>query len=80
MNQKGSSIVACLYEIIIRLNDAAAVSKAALACAEAGSEREALQIILDLDTFLHEATTLHGAVRLIGRITRADERRRTPDD
>ncbi|MFD1302112.1 hypothetical protein [Methylobacterium marchantiae] len=62
------------------MNDAAAVSKAALACADAGSEREALQIIMDLDTFLHEATTLHGAVCLIGRITRADERRKTPDD
>ncbi|MCC0808795.1 hypothetical protein FPV16_21740 [Methylobacterium sp. W2] len=62
------------------MSDAVAVSKAALACAEAGSEREALQIIIDLDTFLHVATTLHGAVCLIGRITRADERRRTPDD
>lgn len=80
MSQTRLSITACLHEVSIRLSDAAAISKAAVACAEAGSEHQALQIIMDLDTLLHEATTLHGAVCLIGRITRAEERRTTPDD
>lgn len=62
------SIVTCLHEISTRLTAAAAVSKAAVTCAEAGSEREALRIALDLDTLLHEATTLHGALCLVGRM------------
>ena len=79
MSSEGLSIIACLHQISTRMSDAAAVSKAAVVCAEAGSEREAVQIIMDLDTLLHEATTLHGAVCLIGRIARAEERRKMPD-
>jgi len=48
----------------------AALAKAALVCARAGSEREAVRIVLDLDAPLSEAPTLHGAICLIGRITR----------
>lgn len=80
MSLTGLSITACLHEVSTRLIDAAAVSKAAVACAEAGSEREALQIIMDLDTILHEATTLHGAVCLIGRISRDEGRQRQGAD
>ncbi|MDP4026657.1 hypothetical protein Q8W71_29040 [Methylobacterium sp. NEAU 140] len=65
------SITACLAEISARLTDAAAVAKAALTCAEAGSEREAVRIAMDLDALLHEAETLHGAVCLLGRLPRA---------
>ena len=69
MNTTDLSITTCLAEISIRLTDAAAVAKAALTCAIAGSEREALRIAMDLDRLLNEAQTLHGAVCLIGRMT-----------
>lgn len=63
------SITTGLIEISTRMNDAAAVAKAAVTCATAGSEREALRIAMDLDRLLHEVQTLHGAVCLIGRMT-----------
>lgn len=62
------SVMTCLQAIGTRLGEAAAVSKAAATCAEAGSEREALRIALDLDVLLHEAITLHGALCLVGRM------------
>ena len=52
----------------IKLSDAAAIAKAAVACATEGSEREALRIVIDLDRLLHDVQTLHGAVCLIGRM------------
>lgn len=72
MNTMGLSVTACLAEISGRLTDAAAVAKAALTCAEAGSEREAVRIAMDLDTLLHEAETLHAAVCLLSRLRRVD--------
>lgn len=68
MNTPTLSPIACLHAISARLNDASAIAKAAVSCAEAGSEREAIRIILDLDALLHEAGTLHGAICLIGRL------------
>lgn len=70
MIEAGLSIRACLEEISARLTDAAAIAKAAVVCAESGSEREALRIAMDLDELLSEAGTLHGAVCLMGRMTR----------
>ena len=70
MSGSGLSIRACLGEISERLTDAAAIAKAAVTCAESGSEREALRIAMDLDELLNEASTLHGAVCLIGRMSR----------
>lgn len=64
-------ITAGLREISSRLTDAAAIAKAAVVCAESGSEREALRIAMDLDELLSEAATLHGAVCLLGRMNRA---------
>ena len=72
MSEAGLSIRACLGEISARLTDAAAIAKAAVTCAESGSEREALRIAMDLDELLSEAATLHGAVCLIGRMSRAE--------
>ena len=60
------SIAICLDEISARMTDAAAVAKAARTCAEAGSEREALRIAMDLDEMLAEVATLHDAMRFIG--------------
>lgn len=73
MNASGLSITACLAEISCRLTDAAAIARAALSCAEAGLEREAVRIATKLDTLMHEAETLHGAVCLIGRLQRDAE-------
>ena len=66
------SIRACLDAISDRLTDAAAIARAAVACAEAGSEREGLRIAMSLDALLHEAVTLHGAAALIGRVQRKE--------
>lgn len=65
------TITSGLQEISRRLSEAAAVAKGAVACAEGGSERQALRIAMDLDETIHEVAHLHGAVRLIGRM--ADE-------
>ena len=70
MSEAGLSITTCLGEISARLTDAAAIAKAAVVCAQSGSEREALRIAMDLDELLSEAGTLHGAVCLIGRMQR----------
>lgn len=70
MSMDGLSVTRCLGEISSRLTDAAAIARAALACAEAGSEREALRIAMELDEHLFEAKTLHGAVIMIGRLQR----------
>lgn len=64
------SITRGLREISRQLGDAAAIAKAAVVCAESGSEREALRIAMDLDELIGEVATLHGAVRLIGRMDR----------
>ncbi len=66
----GLSITVGLREISTRLVDSAAIAKAAVVCAESGSEREALRIAMDLDELISEAGTLHGAIRLIGRMDR----------
>lgn len=62
MSGTGLSVRACLDEISERLTDAAAIAKAAVTCAESGSEREALRIAMDLDELLSDAATLHGAI------------------
>lgn len=64
------SVTVCLTEISTRLRDAAAIARAAVVCAESGSQREALRIAMDLDDLLHEVTTLHGAMVLFGRMQR----------
>lgn len=70
MSGSGLSITGCLKEISTRLTDAAAIAKAAVVCAESGSEGEALRIAMDLDELINEASTLHGAVCLVGRMDR----------
>ena len=70
MSRTGLSIAGRLGAISGRLTDAAAIAKAAVTCAEAGSEREAVQIAMDLDTLIGEAATLHGAMCLLSRMAR----------
>ena len=71
MAAAGLSVTECLRAISDRMGEGAALAKAALVCAESGSEREAVRIAFDLDKLLHEAATLHGAMALIGRMERA---------
>lgn len=76
------SPAACLHAISARLTEASALVAAALACAQAGSERQALRLVLDLDIPLREAATLHGALCLLGRLqanTAATEGQRLGD-
>ena len=81
MSGAGFSITGCLTEISTRLVDAAAIAKAAVTCAESGSEREAVRISMDLDELVHEVTTLHGAMCLMSRMERRRrEGPREPDD
>lgn len=68
---EGLSTTAFLREISTRLTHAAAVARAALGCAEGGSEREALRIALDIDETVFEIKLLHGAMVLAGRIDRS---------
>jgi hypothetical protein len=61
-------------EISTRLSDAAAIAKAAVTCAESGSEPEAVRIAMDLDELVHQVATLHGAMCLLNRMARDAER------
>ena len=74
MSAAGLSITGCLTEISTRLTEAAATAKGAVACAESGSEREAVRIAMDLDELLHQVSTLHGAMCLLSRMGRETER------
>lgn len=61
------SITAFLEEISTRLDVVAARARAALSCAESGSEGEALRIAMDIDEVIYEVKMLHGAMRLAAR-------------
>ena len=74
MSGAGLSIGECLSEISTRLTNAAAIAKAAVTCAESGSEREAVRIAMDLDELVHEVATLHGAMCLMSRMARDGDR------
>ena len=64
----GPAIKACLQEIQIRLDDAASISKAASACAQAGNAAKGVEIALDIEQFLHDVTGLLGAASIISRL------------
>lgn len=62
------TVRACLAEARIRLDKAAGIARAADACAGAGFSDKAVEITLDIEQPLYEATTLLNAVSLINRI------------
>ena len=66
------SITGCLKEISGRLTDAAAVAKAAVTCAESGSEHQAVRIVLDVEEMIHEASTLLNGITLLNRMRRTN--------
>ena len=57
-----------LKDIRGRLDEAATVAKAAEACADAGNVGKAVEIALDAEQSLYEATTLLNAASLIKRL------------
>ncbi len=67
------SVLALLRAMSTRLDDAAAITRAAVTCAESGAEQQAVRISLKMDALLYEAETLHRAVTLVARS--GDDRR-----
>jgi hypothetical protein len=59
-----------LAEISVRLNQAADIARAASACAAAGSVEKAVEVTMDIDHILYEATALLNAASLINRIAK----------
>ena len=57
-----------LSEMRQRLDQAAAIAKAAEACAEAGNIEKAVEIVLDVEQLVYEVTTLLNAASLMNRI------------
>ena len=62
-----ATIKANLTEIRNRLDKAAGIGRAADACAGAGFHEKGLEVALDIEQFLYEATTLLNAASLINR-------------
>ena len=77
--ESGISITGCLKEVSGRLTDAAAVAKAAVTCAESGSEQQAVRIVLEVEEMLHEASTLLNGVALLKRMRRTNAREPEPE-
>ena len=65
-----ATIKAYLTEIRNRLDKAAGIGRAADACAGAGFHEKGLEVALDTEQLLYEATTLLNAASLINRIAR----------
>jgi hypothetical protein len=65
-----TTIKTYLNEIRSRLDRAAGISRAADACASAGLHEKGLEVALDMEQLLYEATTLLNAASLINRIAR----------
>jgi hypothetical protein len=65
-----TTIKTYLTEIRNRLDKAAGIGRAADACAGAGFHEKGLEVALDMEQLLYEATTLLNAASLINRISR----------
>jgi hypothetical protein len=57
-----------LTEFRMRLDKAAGIGRAADACAGAGFHEKGLEVALDMQQLLYEATTLLNAASLVNRI------------
>lgn len=64
-----ATIKACLIEIGKNLEEAAAVAKAAVACAESGNTPKGVEIMLDIEQLAYEANSLLNAASLIKRLS-----------
>jgi hypothetical protein len=61
------TVTGCLRAISGRLTEAGAIAKAAVTCAESGSEDHAIRVALDVEELVREANTLLNAASLIQR-------------
>lgn len=59
-----------LAEMRQRLDEAAAIAKAAEACADAGNVDKAVEISLDIEQLIYEVTTFLNAASMVNRINR----------
>ena len=66
------AIKAYLKEFHTRLDQAASIAKAANACAEAGNTDKGVQVALDVEELIHEATRLLDAATLINRLVKQE--------
>jgi hypothetical protein len=57
-----------LQEIRIRLDKAVSIAKAAEACSNAGNVEKGIEIALDVEQLIYEASTLLNAASLVNRI------------
>jgi hypothetical protein len=62
-----AAITECLKAIHDRLVQAAAIAKAAGACAEAGNPDKAVTIVLDVEQLVYEVNTFLNAASLMNR-------------
>jgi hypothetical protein len=62
------AIKVCLKQITAKLTEASRLAQAAAACASAGSVAEGVEVSMDIEQLLYEATRLHDAVCLMNRI------------
>jgi len=58
----------CIRE---RLDEAAAIAKAAEACAEAGKPDKAVGIVLDVEQLVYEVNTFLNAASMINRMSKS---------
>ena len=68
-----AAIKTFLTQIRNRLDKAAGIGRAADACAGAGFHEKGLEVALDIEPLLYEATTLLNAASLINRIARQSQ-------
>lgn len=59
-----------LTEMRTRLEQAASITKAAEACANAGNIEKAIEIALDVEQLIYEVNTFLNAASLINRISK----------
>ena len=58
----------CIRE---RLEEASSIAKAAEACAQAGNPEKGVEVVLDVEQLIYEATTLLNGASLINRCAKA---------
>jgi hypothetical protein len=67
-----TAIKVYLKEIHTRLNEAAGIARAADACAETGNADKGVQVALDIEQLVYEATRLLDAASLINRLAKEE--------
>lgn len=64
------AIKVCLKQITTNLAEASRLAQAGEACASAGSIAEGVEVSMDIEQLLYEASRLHDAVCLMNRIVK----------